>query len=284
MIRRNNTTKARVALIGLVLLVVSMYPGGAASANQVTNICTDEIKVMPLGDSITTGKYSGHDTRESVPEDDIGYRKDLWELLNAAEFSVDFVGTQSNGSTYPFSDPEHEGHNGYSDTQIANNIYNAPGGENWLSQNHVDVITLHIGTNFLDNDPSEVERILDEIVKYEADTGKRVIVILARIIDMVPNNPVVNQFNDNVEDMVKARSEYGIDLFMVDMENGAGINYSIWHEDLNPNGDMIDPLHPYATGYTKMAAVWMAAFDDFCQEIYLPLVYKNFTAKNYLWD
>ena len=284
MIRRNKQTRAWVALIGFALLVVSMYPSVNVSANQVTNICTDEIKVMPLGDSITTGKYSGHDTSESVPEDDIGYRKDLWELLNAAGFSVDFVGTQSNGSTYPFSDPEHEGHNGFTDTQITDNIYNAPGGENWLSQNHADVITLHIGTNFLDNDPSDVERILDEIDEYETDTGKRVIVILARIIDMVPNNPVVNQFNNKVEEMAKARTDYGIDLFMVDMEDGAGINYSIWDQDLNPNGDMIDPLHPYATGYTKMASVWMAAFDDLCQEIYLPLVYKNFTGKKYLWD
>ena len=278
MIRRNNKTKAWLALIGFVLLVVSLHPGGAASANQVTNICTDEIKVMPLGDSITTGKYSGHDLSEGVPEDDIGYRKDLWELLNAAGFIVDFVGTQSNGSTYPFSDPEHEGHNGFTDTQIADNIYN------WLSQNHADVITLHIGTNFLDNDPSGVERILVEIDEYETITGKRVIVILARIIDMVPNNPVVNQFNNKVEEMAKARTDYGIDLFMVDMEDGAGINYSIWDQDLNPNGDMIDPLHPHATGYTKMAAVWMAAFDDLCQEIYLPLVYKNFTGKKYLWD
>ena len=238
---------------------------------------------MPLGDSITSGKYSGHDTSDTTEGalDDIGYRKDLWDSLTADGFSVDFVGTQSNGATYPFSDPEHEGHNGWRDDEIADNIYD-DGGENWLSQNPPDVIALHIGTNDLDTDPSDVERILDEIDEYEADYGRRVIVILARIINMVGGNSVVTQFNDNVEAMVTARSEYGLDLFLVDMEDGAGINYSIHPGD--PNGDMFNDLHPYATGYTKMAAVWKAAFDDLCHEVYLPLVVKTYAAKLYLWE
>ena len=269
--------------MGLVLLVVSMHPGGAASANQVTNICTDEIKVMPLGDSITTGKYSGHDPDPDVdePEDDIGYRKDLWELLKSRGFKVDFVGTQSNGAAYPFSDPEHEGHNGFRDDEIAYHIYNN-GGANWISQNPPDVILLHIGTNELQVDSGDVENILDEIDQYESDSSRRVIVILARIIDMVPHNPGATTFNINVGNMAMARSEYGTDLYLVDMESGAGINYSIWPAD--PGGDMIDDLHPYATGYTKMAAVWMAAFDDLCKRVYLPLVLKNFSAKQYLWE
>ena len=203
-------------------------------------------------------------------------------MLTAAGFSVDFVGTQSNGSAYPFSDPEHEGHNGWTDAQIADNIYDNPGGENWLNLNPPDVVLLHIGTNELGTNPSDAERILDEIDEYEADPGSRVIVILARIIDMVPNNPVVNQFNDNVEAMATSRSEFGVDLFMVDMEDGAGLNYSIYPGD--PSGDMVDNLHPYATGYTKMAAVWMGAFDDLCHKVYLPIVLRTYAAKKYLWE
>ena len=235
---------------------------------------------MPLGDSITTGKYSGQDTSDGADADDIGYRKDLWDLLNVGGFSVDFVGTESNGAAYPFSDPEHEGHNGFTDAQIAENIYNYPGGDNWLIQNPPDVILLHIGTNELSNNPDEVERILDEIDEYEADTSSRVIVILARIIDMVPNNPVVNQFNNEVETMATGRSEYGVDLHMVDMEDGAGLAYSY-----PPEGDMLpDNIHPFATGYTKMAAVWRAAFNDLCHDIYLPIILRTFTAKTYLWE
>ncbi len=261
-----------IVLVGFALLVTGIQPVNGFSTNQASLLCPAEIKVMPLGDSITTGKYSGNDTSDTAQgaEDDIGYRKDLWDLLTARGFSVDFVGTESNGSTYPFIDPEHEGHNGFTDAEIADNIYN-DGGENWLSQNPPHVVLLHIGTNELDKSPSEVERILDEIDEYEADTGSRVKVILARIIDKVPNNPVVNQFNNNIAAMAAARPEFGIDLFMVDMEDGAGLIYST-----QPAGDMLlDGLHPYATGYSKMAAVWSTAFSDMCNEVYLPVVINS---------
>ena len=55
---------------------------------------------MPLGDSITLG-YPGLD----------GYRNDLYLDLNNSGFSVDFVGSQSNGTGF---DNDHEGHMGYS--------------------------------------------------------------------------------------------------------------------------------------------------------------------------
>jgi lysophospholipase L1-like esterase len=279
--KRRGLLVAKTVFIVVFMLLNNIKPGQLVSAGQPKFICADEIKVMPLGDSITTGKYSGNDILPGADADDIGYRKDLWNLLNGGGFSVDFVGSESNGNVpaFPFSDPEHEGHNGYTDTQIADNIYN-DGGQNWLIQNPPDVILLHIGTNELSNNSTEVERILDEIDEYEFDTNSRVIVILARIIDMVPNNPVVNQFNNKVEEMATGRSEFGVDLYMVDMEDGAGLVYSY-----QPGGDMLnDNIHPFATGYTKMAAVWMVAFNDLCQEIYLPIILRTSAAKTYLWE
>jgi hypothetical protein len=267
--RRKRIPATKLAIIGFALLVIGIQSVYGFSTNQETLLCSDEIKVMPLGDSITTGKYSGSDTSDPQgAEDDIGYRKDLWDFLIAGGFNVDFVGTQSNGNvpSSPFVDPEHEGHNGYTDSNIAYNIYNN-GGENWLNQNPPDIILMHIGTNHLDNNPSAVESILNEIDEYESDSGRRVIMIRARIINMVGGNAVVTHFNDNVEAMAKNRPEYGVDLFMVDMEDGAGLIYSY-----QPAGDMWDGLHPYATGYIKMAAVWFTAFSDLCNEVYLPLV------------
>jgi len=210
---------------------------------------------MPLGDSITVGKYSGPDRNPGADNDDIGYREDLYDQLIAGGYYVDNVGTNSNGS---FGEPQHEGHNGWQDDQIAANIYD--NGENWLSQNPADVILLHIGTNSLDSDESYVEDILDEIDFFESDTGGKVVVIVARIIDQVPNNSTINSFNNAVESMVTGRSDYGSMLFMVDMEDGAGLNYSIWPGD--PSGDMIDILHPYASGYTKMASIWYSKYDE----------------------
>ena len=263
--RRISLLVRLVISAGLLIVVLAQTVKFASAAHSGVSfsICTSPIKVMPLGDSITTGKYSGDDiTDPAGAGDDIGYRKDLQELLTGAGYTVDFVGSQENGAVYPFSDPQHEGHNGQTDTYIAANIYNNNGGENWLSQNPPDVVLLHIGTNALNTDPSDVEDILDEIDEYQSDTGRAVTVFVARIIDMAPNNPLVTQFNDNVEAMVQGRADYGAELFMVDMQDGAGIIYDNYKDD--PAGDMFDNLHPYETGYNKMANAWMTVFDDVC--------------------
>lgn len=258
MINRIGKRKFYGKVFGIILLLfaLSFVAAGDSWAGVSAFANGTPIRVMPLGDSITLGKYSGHDPVPGVdePEDDIGYRKDLWDLLQAAGYNVDFVGTESNGSAYPFSDPEHEGHNGWTDSQIADNIYNEPGGENWLISQTPDVILLHIGTNNLSINPSDVEMVLDEINEYEVATASTVNVIVARIIDWVPNNPSVRIFNNNVETMVKNRLDYGTELFLVEMESQAGMDYST-------GVDMIDDLHPLASGYTKMAQCWKEAFD-----------------------
>jgi hypothetical protein len=204
-------------------------------------------RIMPLGDSITVGHSSG-------VEDDawkISYRKDLWDTLVANDYNVDFVGSQINGENYTGFDPDHEGHSGWTDGQIAAGIYN------WLQSYPADVVLLHIGTNALDPDPSQVEDILKNIANYETAFSTHVTVVLARIINRNSYSQLTTDFNDNVEAMAQNRIAAGDDIVIVDMEDGAGIDYRI-----QPAGDMWDNLHPYATGYTKMAAVWYAALTN----------------------
>ena len=214
--------------------------------------CSAPVRVMLLGDSITVGKSSGVDDLTQQ----IGYRKDLWDNLTASGYAVDFVGSIINGEFYSGFDPQHEGHGGWTDTQIALNIYDN-GGSNWLNQNPADVILLHIGTNSPNPDPSDVGNILDEIDQFEIDQGTPVIVLLAGIINQVPINPVVTQFNDNVFQLAQARIESGDKIILVDLEYGAGLNYAI-----QPVGDMWDSLHPFATGYTKMANAWYSPLSE----------------------
>ena len=63
------------------------------------------INIMPLGDSITSGSNSGEDNQDLW----ISYRKDLWDTLNSAMYTVNFVGTKTSGSLVPNFDPNHEG-------------------------------------------------------------------------------------------------------------------------------------------------------------------------------
>jgi len=46
-------------------------------------------------------------------------------------------------------------------------------------------------------------------------------------------------------------------IVIVDMENGAGLDYRLY-----PSGDMYDPLHPFASGYEKMAEAWLLGLLD----------------------
>jgi hypothetical protein len=56
--------------------------------------------------------------------------------------------------------------------------------------------------------------------------------------------------------MAQNRILTGDKILIVDMENGAGIDYRLSTEV--PPGDMWDNVHPFQTGYTKMADVWFS--------------------------
>jgi ribosomal protein L31 len=49
----------------------------------------------------------------------------------------------------------------------------------------------------------------------------------------------------------------GDKIIIVDMEHGAGIDYHLSSD--SPPGDMWDNLHPFETGYEKMANIWFSA-------------------------
>ena len=64
-------------------------------------------------------------------------------------------------------------------------------------------------------------------------------------------------FNINVAAMAQTRILSGDKILIVDMENGAGIDYHLSTDD--PPGDMADWGHPFDTGYDKMADLWFSA-------------------------
>lgn len=204
---------------------------------------------MPLGNSITYDDRSG-DTRPSGLL--TGYRQPLWLALTDAGYDVDFVGSRVAGEdAVPAFDPDNEGYPGWTAGDIAANVYR------FLVTNPADIVLLHIGTNRLTSDPSEVENILNEIDRYEIDHATNVIVILARISNRVRYSAVTTQFNNNVENMAENRIFNGDDIIIVDMEDSAGLIY-----ELQPIGDMYDDLHPNTGGYEKMADLWYTAIND----------------------
>ncbi|MBK8900829.1 MAG: hypothetical protein IPM53_06595 [Anaerolineaceae bacterium] len=207
------------------------------------NACSGTHRIMPLGDSITFGTYGSGDPRPSALV--TGYRQPLYLSLTNSSYDVDFVGGLIAGqSATPAFDPEHEGHGGWTASQVAVTVYD------WLVASQADIILLHIGTNNPTTSPIHVENILNEIDRYENDFNVDITVVLARIINRTFYNPRITIFNQNIEAMALDRVANGDDIIVVDMESA--LNYST---------DMADNLHPNETGYTKMSNVWFAALD-----------------------
>jgi hypothetical protein len=223
--------------------------------------------IMPLGDSITlgsdctggtdsngiciTGGYEPNRRRT-------GYRLPLFNKLTAAGYSFNFVGSRKAGANAspPLVDEDHEGHGGWTAFELAwgRAMDGTDGVFSWLEKNPADFILLHAGTNDLVNtDEQDIEDILDEIDRWEnSANGNPVTVVLAQIIDRVPNEPKVSSLNNAVAAMVSGRSNDNI--IVVDQQTGAGINYAI-------GADMSDWLHPDDSGYRKMANVWFNSLD-----------------------
>jgi lysophospholipase L1-like esterase len=202
------------------------------------------VSIMPLGDSIT-------DDNQNLTFGTLGnsYRKPLWDDLNASRFWVDFVGSRAN-ETSDF-DNDHEGQPGATDNEIADVV------QAYLDYNPAEVVLLHIGTNDLDDNATSTQNILANIDSWSGGDGERITVLLARIINRIPNSQTSTDYNDNVEAMATARIANGDKIIMVDMEDGAGLIY-----DYDSNGgDFVDYLHPDDGGYVKMADLWYTKLD-----------------------
>ena len=201
--------------------------------------CPD-VRIMPLGDSITRGYASTNIN---------GYRRQLYLTLEGNGYRTNFVGSQVAGQND--FDTDHEGHGGWHAEKagVDNDIYDWV--YRWLQANPADVVLLHIGTNDISNggqNPAEVGHILDEIKRYNPD----ITVVLALIINRVPYSAVTTQYNNGVLALAQARIAAGDPIIIVDMERA--LNYST---------DMADDKHPNDSGYSKMARVWLAALESF---------------------
>jgi lysophospholipase L1-like esterase len=221
---------------------------------------------MPVGDSITAGEHYGY---PPVPER-TGYRKDLYNMLVEAGYNVDFVGSQKHGER-PESDTDwydwnNEAYPGWTIDAIAEKVKIA------LEIYKPDFLLVHVGTNGnnWDEKPSQVMDMLNMINEYSVDNDHPITVFLCKIVKrfyMEDTDPT-SQFNSDVANMVDGRTSDKIRITLVDMENGACLDYTDNLPDPTgtppyEGGDMwgrrypnvpYDVFHPNDKGNAKMAA------------------------------
>jgi lysophospholipase L1-like esterase len=219
------------AVAGAALAAALAVHAGVASAES-----NGGVRVMPLGDSITDGLV--------VPG---GYRIGLWQRLVAGRYTVDFVGSLSNGPA-SLGDHDHEGHSGWRIDQLDANIVT------WLRNTTPHTVLLHIGTNDVAQnfDLPNASNRLSALIDHITATVPGVEVFVATIIPLGSASLEANvrTFNAAIPGIVQSKASAGQHVHLVDM-----------HSALTA-ADLADGVHPNAGGYDKMAAVWFSALQS----------------------
>jgi hypothetical protein len=255
----------RKVLISVVLFIGLFNPGIWA-----------QLRIMPLGDSITRGA-TGSSTNA-------GYRELLYTFLTSAGYEIDFVGSDADGNS-SIPDPDHEGHSGFAIWQIRDKV------QGYLQGNPADIILLHIGTNDIEFNTIEttndfvdkVDSALNNIDNYSQD----VFVFLAKIIlddndnEGVDGTKATRTKDYNNKLVAMAANRLSDNLIVVNMQDaliypeaGAVLpspGNRVGNTDLfYDNNSTL--LHPYQSGYDKMATIWFDAIQyHFTPELLNPI-------------
>lgn len=225
------------------------------------NLTNNPVKILPIGNSITFDSFRGE---FRFAQNKISYRAFLWDSLRTKNYNIDFIGHRLAGY-YQFPDPENNGIPSITSSQVYDLLYSGldkvngiqvtPG--NYLDIYTPDVVLLHVGINGI-TEPGgtssvNVENILNLIRNFDSDIW----VIVALIIDKVPNLTEVTTYNDNLKSMVQNRIANGENILLVDMHSA--LTYSIDNIPPYTAGDMYDDTHPNDSGKVKMANLWAQA-------------------------
>ncbi|MFI1950891.1 GDSL-type esterase/lipase family protein [Streptomyces xinghaiensis] len=183
------------------------------------------LRVMPLGDSITYGIGSATTS---------GYRAPLWDRLHGRARSLDFVGSQQSGQ---LPDRDNEGHSGAMISQIAG------AADSSVPLMRPNVVTLHAGTNDMDRgDPGAAPDRLDGLIGQVLDDAPGTTVLVATLVPSTSETTQarITGFNREIRTLVAERQ-------------GAGQRVSLIDMSAVTTADLADYLHPNDTGYGKMA-------------------------------
>lgn len=209
---------------------------GTPNASETAVNRGRELKIMPLGDSITDGY--------NVPG---GYRINLWTHLHERGYRVNFVGTQSNGPA-ELPDRQHQGHSGWRIDEVERQVVG------WLQQTQPEIVLLIIGTNdvvqgyALEEAPQRLNALLDDIFQVRPQAS----IFLGSIppIDEATLDARVRAYNQAMADLVEIRQSRGDRLYFVDLYAGLTTE------------DLADGIHPNRQGHDKIARMWDAALAE----------------------
>ena len=200
-----------------------------------------EIRIMPLGDSITQA-----DTERS------SYRRPLWQKLQSADFNtVDFVGslTENEGGENPNPDfdLDHEGHSGFRTDQILLEL------DDWIDATQPDVALIHLGTNDILQGQSAASTIdeLGQVIDVFRADNPNITIFLAQIIPTSLNDDEREILNQQILLLAAEKDQENSPVIVVDQASGFDLN-----------DDTYDLIHPNSEGEDKIADQWFTSFSE----------------------
>lgn len=219
-----------------------------------------QMKILPLGNSITQGNSAQG-----------SYREALWEIFQTNLVNIDYVGSLNQPNdcgAWPnanpaFVDQDHEGHWGWKVDEILNGT--GPGGpwncridvlgndiSDWLTGIVPDIALVHLGTNdMFASEPvlgtiGEISLVIDAL----RVANPAIQIYLAQLIPTTDNgrNMRINALNLEIPNLVISKNTVASPIFLVDQNTG-----------FNANTDTYDGTHPNDQGEQKMAQAWYNA-------------------------
>ena len=238
----------------LLFVLLTLVPCLHAWADAPVLVKGENVRVMPVGDSITLGKDGGVG----------GYRRVLYEWLLAGGYRITYVGKQNLVRHGPptctdGSIPWHEGYGSFRTDMILNGgtaeKQVSPPLTATLATFKPDVVLLMLGTNDiiqsyqLDGLEGRLEKIIETIYAANAKTA----IVVASIAPIkraqwADKEVRVVAYNAALADIVKKQTALGRRIVFADI-----------HASLAERGLSQDGVHPNAQGYAQMAQVFYRA-------------------------
>jgi acyl-CoA thioesterase I len=250
----------------VVVGVVGLMAGRASA---------EPLKIMPLGDSITSGYTNGEWT--GTASFTFGYRGPLYTRLTKAGHQVQFVGASAEPWKSPSVGDEtgpnppkkvrgpdlrtlhqdhHRGYWGQTTKFIAGHV------AEWLKADNPDIVLLAIGINNDDmrdtstEEPTASEDELKALVQTIVDTKPDAKVIVAQVSPYTTPADAVVKYNNYIKNtLVPHFQEQGKHVTTVDqyanfLSAGGAIDKTLY---ANGSG-----VHPNVAGYARIAQTWFA--------------------------
>jgi len=215
---------------GILILLALATPASSQAGGRV--------RIMPLGDSITSSK-TGH----------ASYRYWLWHSLQDADYKVNFVGSMhgvyAGPPLYPDFDQDHEGHWGWTADGIASHI------TNWATTYQPNVVLLMIGSSDLaanqsiDSTANDIQQIILNLRAVNA----RVTILLAKLTpSRDPDLADIPKLNRRIRKLALQDDTKKSRVLLVNQYIG-----------FDPATDTWDGTHPNESGEKKISQKWFDA-------------------------